>query len=324
MKKQRILVTGGAGFIGSHLVGELLKHECEVVVLDNFATGKRGNLKPFESNPLFRLIEGDIRDFAICRTAVAGCGAVLHEAALGSVPRSMENPQHSLEVNTQGFCNVIEAARQAGVKRFVFASSSSVYGDDPRLPKVEENVGRVLSPYALSKKMNEETAELYGRVFGMETIGLRYFNVFGSRQDPAGAYAAVVPKFAMSLIRHETPRIHGDGSNSRDFTYIDNVVQANFLALEVAAPEAVNQIYNVAFGERTNLNELFDAMRSALAIFDPAIAEIGVCHGVPRPGDIPHSLADIGKAQNLLKYAPQIDLRHGLKQTAQWYYGNLK
>lgn len=172
--------------------------------------------------------------------------------------------------------------------------------------------------------MNEETAELYGRVFGMETIGLRYFNVFGSRQDPAGAYAAVVPKFAMSLIRHETPRIHGDGSNSRDFTYIDNVVQANFLALEVAAPEAVNQIYNVAFGERTNLNELFDAMRSALAIFDPAIAEIGVCHGVPRPGDIPHSLADIGKAQNLLKYAPQIDLRHGLKQTAQWYYGNLK
>ena len=322
MEKQRILITGGAGFIGSHLVEALLTRGAEVIVLDNFMTGKRENVAVFSENASFRLIEGDIRDFELCRKAVEGCDAVLHEAALGSVPRSMENPQLSFEVNVQGFCNVIEAARRAGVKRFVFASSSSVYGDEPTLPKSEERVGRVLSPYALTKRMNEETAELYGRVFGLETIGLRYFNVFGARQDPAGAYAAVIPKFVSALLRHTSPVINGAGTISRDFTFVDNVVQANLLALGELPDAAFNECYNIAFGDETTLDELFLELRTALGSWDAAVSAIPVCYGTARPGDIPHSLARTEKARKLLGYAPEVDVRSGLRKTAEWYYRN--
>jgi len=317
----RILVTGGAGFIGSHLVDALLGLGHEVVVLDNFLTGKRENLARHAGNPAFTLIEGDIRDFALCRRAAAGCSEVLHEAALGSVPRSMADPQLTLEINVQGFINVIEAARIAGVKRFVFASSSSVYGDDIHVPKQEDFIGRALSPYAYSKQSDETTAEIYGRLFGLPTVGLRYFNVFGSRQDPAGAYAAVIPKFASALIRHESPVINGDGSFSRDFTYVENVVRANLLALTTPA---VHQIFNIACGERTTLRELFVALRGALAEFDPEIAAVEAQYGPERAGDIPHSLAAIDKARRQLGYEPEFGVAAGIRRAAKWYFENLK
>ncbi len=317
----RILVTGGAGFIGSHLAEKLLADGHEVVVLDNFLTGKRANLTSFEDSGRFRLIEGDIRDFAVCRRAAAGCDYVLHEAALGSVPRSLENPQLTLEINAQGFVNVIEAARGAGVKRFVYASSSSVYGDDTRVPKVEECTGKALSPYALSKQMNEYAAENYSRVFGLETIGLRYFNVFGPRQDPAGAYAAVIPKFIGKLLNHERPVINGDGSYSRDFTCVGNVVQANLAAL--AAPEeAANTVYNIACGERTTLTELFEYLRENLAVFDAAVTRIEPQYSSNRAGDIPHSLASVARAERRLGFHPGIPVCDGLGKTVKWYFKN--
>jgi len=317
----RILVTGGAGFIGSHLVDALLARGDEVVVLDNFLTGKRENLAAHAGDPAFTLIEGDIRDFDTCRRAVAGCDAVLHEAALGSVPRSMADPQLTLEINIQGFINVIEAARQAGVKRFVFASSSSVYGDDIHVPKQEEFTGRALSPYAYSKQSDETTSEIYGRIFGVPTVGLRYFNVFGARQDPGSAYAAVIPKFAAALLQHRRPVINGDGSFSRDFTYIDNVVRANLLALTTPA---VHQIFNIACGERTTLNELFLALRAALAGFDPTVAAIEAEYGPERPGDVPHSLASIEKARRQLGYEPECLAGEGLRRAAKWYFEHLR
>ena len=324
MEKTRILVTGGAGFIGSHLVDALLAAGREVVVLDSFITGKRENLAHHAGDPAFTLIEGDIRDFDVCRRAVAGCAGVLHEAALGSVPRSMEDPQSTLSTNVQGFVNVIEAARQAGVKRFVYASSSSVYGDDPRLPKREDSVGNPLSPYAYSKRCNETTAALYRRVFGFPSIGLRYFNVFGARQDPGSAYAAVIPKFASALIRPESPVIHGDGSFSRDFTYVDNVVRANLLAGDTETPEALGQVCNIACGEATTIRELFLALRGALSQYDPAIAGIEVRYDAERPGDVPHSLAAIGKAERLLGYHPECRAAEGLRRAAKWYWEHLK
>lgn len=306
--KMKICVTGGAGFIGSNLVDSLLEQGANVVVLDNFSTGKRENLTQCSGNPDFTLMEGDIRDFETCKKAVSGCDYVFHEAALGSVPRSVANPQASFEVNVQGFCNMIEAARLAGVKRFIYASSSSVYGDDEHLPKQEIFTGKALSPYALTKQMNESIAENYNRVYGFETIGLRYFNVFGKRQDPNGAYAAVIPKFIMMLQKGERPVINGDGSFSRDFTYIDNVVQANLLAMKT---DCVNTVFNIACGERTSLNQLFEYLRGNRAI-EPV-------YGENRKGDIPHSYADISKAEKMLKYQKVCDIREGLALTEKWY-----
>ncbi len=323
IRNSRILVTGGAGFIGSNLVEKLLAQENEVVVLDNFMTGKPENIAPFLGRKNFRLIVGDIRDMAKCREAVDGMDYVLHEAALGSVPRSIKDPMTSTEVNISGFVNMLFAAQEAKVKRFVYAASSSTYGDSKTLPKVEENIGNPLSPYAITKYVNELFAENFSKLYGIETVGLRYFNVFGRRQDPFGAYAAVIPKFVMSLMKHESPVINGDGSYSRDFTYVENVVQVNELALLAEAPEAVNQVYNVAFGERTTLNELFSFLREDLAAFDPAIGRVEAVYGPNRAGDIPHSLADISKGRKLLGYDPQFSVRQGIQEAAKWYFENL-
>lgn len=323
IQNSRVLVTGGAGFIGSNLVEALLAQENEVIVLDNFATGKMENLLPFAKDKAFRLIVGDIRDLATCRKAVDGIDYVLHEAALGSVPRSIEDPMTSTEVNISGFVNMLFAAQEARVKRFVYAASSSTYGDSTELPKVEEHIGRPLSPYAITKYVNELYADNFHRLYGIDCIGLRYFNVFGRRQDPFGAYAAVIPKFVISLLRHERPVINGDGAYSRDFTYIDNVIQANQCAMLATQPEALNQVYNVACGEQTDLNELFAILRDNLSRFDSAIATITPEYGPIRAGDIPHSLASIDKIQRLLGYQPRFNTRQGLDAATQWYYENL-
>jgi UDP-N-acetylglucosamine 4-epimerase len=320
----KILVTGGAGFIGSNLVETLLKQSNQVVCLDNFATGKRENITPFMGNPAFTLIEGDIRDLVVCEKAVAGIDYVLHQAALGSVPRSIKDPITSTQVNIDGFVNMLVAARDAGVKRFVYAASSSTYGDSKALPKVEDKIGNPLSPYAITKYVNELYAKIFSDTYGIETIGLRYFNVFGRRQDPYGAYAAVIPKFVISMMKHEAPVINGDGSYSRDFTYIENVVQANQLAALADKPEALNTVYNIAFGERTTLNELYFALRKNLAVFDPEIASIEPIYGPNRVGDISHSLACIDKARNLLGYNPQYSIHDGLREASEWYYNNLE
>ena len=324
LENSRVLVTGGAGFIGSNLVGTLLRQGNEVVVLDNFATGKMENLFPFTGNRNFKLIVGDIRNIDDCRRAVDGVEYVLHEAALGSVPRSIKDPMTSTAVNILGFVNMLYAAQEAKVKRFVYAASSSTYGDSKTLPKVEDKIGKPLSPYAITKYVDELYAGNFHDLYGVDTIGLRYFNVFGRRQDPFGAYAAVIPKFVIALLRHESPTINGDGSYSRDFTYVDNVVQANQLALLAKKPEAVNQVYNVAFGERTTLNELFGYLREDLSAFDPAVAGVDPKYGPNRAGDIPHSLACIDKAKTLLGYAPEFSVKDGLKQAAKWYFEHLK
>ena len=323
LKKTRVLVTGGAGFIGSNLVEELLKLDNEVTVLDNFATGKMSNLLGFIENKHFRLIVGDIRNMDDCRKAVDGQDYVLHEAALGSVPRSVKDPMTSTAVNILGFVNMLYAAQEAKIKRFVYAASSSTYGDSKTLPKVEDKIGKPLSPYAITKYVDELYAGNFHDLYGIDTIGLRYFNVFGRRQDPYGAYAAVIPRFVMSLMKHESPVINGDGSYSRDFTYVDNVVQANLRALTVENPAAVNQVYNVAFGERTTLNELFTYLKEDLSVFDPGIAKVEAKYGPNRAGDIPHSLASIGKAQKLLGYAPSFNVKQGLQQATKWYFDNL-
>lgn len=324
IQNSRVLVTGGAGFIGSNLVETLLAQENEVVVLDNFATGKMENLLPFVKNKAFRLIVGDIRDRDACRRAAAGIDYVLHQAALGSVPRSIEDPMTSTDVNISGFVNMLWAAKEAGVKRFVYAASSSTYGDSATLPKVEDVIGKPLSPYAITKYVNELYAANFGDLYGTESIGLRYFNVFGRRQDPHGAYAAVIPLFVMKLMKHESPVINGDGSYSRDYTYIDNVVQANQLAALADKPGAVNTVYNVAYGERTDLNTLFAMLRENLAAFDPAIANVQATHGPVRVGDVPHSLACIDKARSLLGYDPQFNTKQGLKAATEWYWQNLR
>ncbi|MDB4563616.1 SDR family oxidoreductase [bacterium] len=324
IENSKILITGGAGFIGSNLTEVLLAQGNEVVCLDNFATGKRENIEPFIDNPAYTLIEGDIRDLNTCNKACQSIDYVLHQAALGSVPRSINDPITSNEVNTSGFLNMLVAARDARVKRMVYAASSSTYGDSKELPKFEDRIGRPLSPYAVTKFVNELYADVFSKTYGIELIGLRYFNVFGRRQDPFGAYAAVIPKFAIELINHRSPVINGDGSYSRDFTYIDNVVQANQLAAVGDHSEAANTIYNVAFGGRTTLVELYDALRSALAEYDPEIGNIEAIFGDNRTGDIPHSLADISKARTLLGYDPQFDIRSGLKEAAGWYWENFR
>ena len=321
-----VLVTGGAGFIGSNLCEALLERGDVVTCLDNFSTGHIENLLPLmdKYSKTFKLIVGDIRCLEDCRKAIMGNQYVLHEAALGSVPRSINDPITSNEVNISVFLNMLIAARDAGVKRFVYAASSSTYGDSKSLPKVEGVIGRPLSPYAITKYVNELYADVFAKTYHMELIGLRYFNVFGKRQDPNAAYAAVIPLFVKKLINHETPNINGDGEYSRDFTYIKNVIQMNLLALETINPLAINQVYNTAYGERTTLNQLIDNLKEFLGEFDPAIQEIEPTHGPNRVGDIPHSLACIDKARKLLRYEPQYSMKEGLREAVDWYWENLK
>lgn len=319
-----VLITGGAGFIGSNLCEYFLQKGYRVTCLDNFATGHRYNIAPFLNNDNFTLLEGDIRDLETCKKAVTDIDYVLHQAALGSVPRSINDPITSNEVNVSGFLNMLVASRDAGVKRFVYAASSSTYGDSESLPKVEETIGKPLSPYAITKYVNELYADIFAKTYGLETVGLRYFNVFGRRQDPNGAYAAVIPKFVLQLVKHESPIINGDGNYSRDFTYIDNVIQMNELAMTTENPEALNTVYNTAFGDRTTLNDMVHYLKEYLSEFDPAIADVAVVHGPNRLGDIPHSLASIDKARKLLNYQPEFSFQQGLKAAVAWYWENLK
>lgn len=323
VSNKTILITGGAGFIGSNLCNYFLKNN-KVVCLDNFATGHRHNIEPFIKNKNFQLIEGDIRVFETCQLAVKKVDYVLHQAALGSVPRSINDPLTTNEVNVSGFLNMLTAASEAKVKRFIYAASSSTYGDSESLPKVEDIIGKPLSPYAVTKYVNELYADVFSKTYGLETIGLRYFNVFGRNQDPNGAYAAVIPKFVKSLINHENIIVNGDGNFSRDFTYIDNVVQMNELALLTNNAEALNTVYNTAYGERTTLNELIEAIKENLSVFDSKINAVQIEYGPNRAGDIPHSLANIDKAKKLLGYSPSYSVRQGLKEAISWYWENLK
>ena len=323
IKNKKILVTGGAGFIGSNLCQELLHLNNKVVCLDNFATGKKENLSSLLLNDDFKLIEGDIRNLKDCEKAVDGCDFVLHQAALGSVPRSIKDPITSNDVNVGGFLNMLIASRDAGVKRFVYAASSSTYGDSETLPKVEDKIGKPLSPYAITKYVNELYADVFSKTYGLETIGLRYFNVFGRKQDPNGAYAAVIPKFVSQLMRGESPVINGDGLYSRDFTYIDNVIQANILSLVSENSDSVNTVYNVAYGDRNTLNDLISYLKDYLSEFDEKIKDIEVKYGPNRMGDIPHSHASIDKANKLLDYKPKFSLQEGLKEAVKWYWENL-
>jgi len=324
ISNSKILITGGAGFIGSNLCEALIHSGNYVVCLDNFSTGKMGNIEHLLSNPDFKLITGDIRNLDDCKLAVDGVDYVLHEAALGSVPRSINDPITTNEVNIGGFLNMLVASHDAKVKRFVYAASSSTYGDSEALPKVEDVIGRPLSPYAITKYVNELYADVFSRIYGIETIGLRYFNVFGRKQDPNGAYAAVIPLFVKQLMNHEPVRINGDGEYSRDFTYIENVIQMNQLALSTTNPLAINRVYNTAFGDRTTLNQLVDYLKVFLSEHDPEIINVKILHGPNRTGDIPHSLASIEKAKKTLGYNPQYNLKDGLREAVQWYWENLK
>ncbi|NQV13947.1 SDR family oxidoreductase [bacterium] len=348
LKNSKILITGGAGFIGSNLIEYFLKNSNEVVCLDDLSTGHKKNITEFIDNPNFQMLEGDIRDLDTCKTAVRDCEYIFHQAALGSVPRSIKDPVTTNAVNIDGFLNMLTAARDEGVKRFIYAASSSTYGDSKELPKIEERIGRPLSPYAITKVVNEYFAKVFSELYGLETIGLRYFNVFGKRQDPNGAYAAVIPLWVKSLIKHESPVINGDGSFSRDFTYIDNVIQANELAaiipkenllenlkeydfelkekegIVASTPDIVMEVFNVAVGANTTLYELFKTLRDNLAVYDPEISLIEAVIKSKRPGDIPHSLASVEKAKKVLGYHPQYSAEQGFKVACEWYYRNLK
>lgn len=342
----KILVTGGAGFIGSNLVDYFLEQGHEIICLDDLSTGFEDNIKHHCHNPNFKFIHGDIRDIQTCHRAMAGCQIVSHQAALGSVPRSIEDPLTANSVNIDGFLNILIAARDAQVERFVYAASSSTYGDSEKLPKVEEEIGKPLSPYAITKYVNELYADVFAASYGMQCIGLRYFNVFGKRQDPNGAYAAVIPLWVKKLINHEKPVINGDGSYSRDFTYIDNVILANELAMftrleqicqgrnkyynlkpeeatEPTPSASFSEVFNVAFGTNTTLNQLFSALRDRLAEHDPEIAEIEPIYGPFRAGDIAHSQASIAKAQAFLGYQPEYDTEQGFALVSEWYCHNL-
>jgi UDP-N-acetylglucosamine 4-epimerase len=326
---RRWLVTGSAGFIGSHLVEALLRLDQTVTGLDSFATGHRRNVDEVKASVTpaqwqrHRFVEGDIRDAATCRDACRGIDVVLHEAALGSVPRSLADPLATNAANVDGFLNMLVAARDAGVARFVYAASSSTYGDHPQLPKVEDRIGRPLSPYAVTKLVNELYADVFARCYGLQAIGLRYFNVFGARQDPEGAYAAVIPCWVRALLRGESPVINGDGETSRDFCYVANAVQANLLAATTVDDAAVNQIYNVALDQRTTLNALFDLVRAELAPLAPSVASMRPAYADFRAGDVRHSQADIGKARRLLGYAPSHSLVEGLRAAMPWYVARL-
>jgi UDP-N-acetylglucosamine 4-epimerase len=320
----KILITGGAGFIGSNLCEYFINKGHQVTCLDNFATGHRHNLDAIINHPNFKLIEGDIRNIEDCNKAVSGADYVLHQAALGSVPRSINDPITTNDVNVSGFLNMLVASRDAHIKRFVYAASSSTYGDSEALPKEEDKIGKPLSPYAITKFVNELYADIFSKSYGLETIGLRYFNVFGRKQDPNGAYAAVIPKFVMQLMRHESPVINGDGNYSRDFTYIDNIIQINELAMLTQNIDAVNTVYNAAFGDRTTLNDLVFYLKEALSEMDSDISNISITHGPNRAGDIPHSLASIAKAKEMLGYQPNYSLQNGLKEAVKWYWKYLK
>lgn len=311
------LVTGGGGFIGSNLVEYLLKYGVgKVRTLDDYSNGFHKNLALFAGNPALEIMQGDIRDATTCAAACAGVDVVLHQAALGSVPRSIKDPVLSNDVNVGGFVQMLTAAKDAGVKRFVYAASSSTYGDHPGLPKVEDRIGKPLSPYAVTKYANELYADVFGRTYGMEIIGLRYFNIFGPRQDPGGAYAAVIPLFIDALLKNEAPTLNGDGGQTRDFTFVENCVQANIRAALVENPEAVNQVYNIAVGDRTSLVQMYDILR------EEAGSDLAPKFGPDRAGDIRDSLADISKANRLLGYDPQVRIREGLKQTLVWFKDN--
>ena len=318
-----ILVTGGAGFIGSNLCEALLEKRNKVVCLDNFANGKKENLEQLLTDSNFTLIEGDIRNLDDCLNATKDVEYVLHQAALGSVPRSIKDPITSNDVNVSGFLNMLVAARDNGVKRFVYAASSSTYGDSESMPKVEDIIGKPLSNYAITKYVNELYANIFSKTYGLETIGLRYFNVFGRKQDPNGAYAAVIPKFVSQLMNGESPVINGDGNYSRDFTYIDNVIQANLLSLVATNEKAINTVYNVAYGSRNTLNDLMVYLKDYLSEFDSEISTVAVIYGPNRDGDIPHSHASIDKAKSLLNYDPKFSLQQGLKKAVDWYWNNL-
>jgi UDP-N-acetylglucosamine/UDP-N-acetylgalactosamine 4-epimerase len=319
------LVTGVAGFIGSNLLEQLLLLGQTVVGLDNFSTGHRHNLDMVKTAvgenawSRFSLIEGDLRDLATCQQATKGADYVLHQAALGSVPRSLEDPIRTHESNINGFLNILLAGRDAGVKRFVYAASSSTYGDHPGLPKIEDRIGKPLSPYAVTKYVNELYADVFGRCYGLENIGLRYFNVFGPRQDPDGAYAAVIPKWFGSLLRDESIYINGDGETSRDFCFIDNVVQMNLLAATTENPEAINQVYNVAVGDRTTLNELYGLIRERVATQFPEKSTVEAIYRDFRAGDVRHSQANVDKAKTLLAYSPTHNIREGMQVAAEYY-----
>lgn len=336
----KILITGGAGFIGSNLCEYFVNQGYDVTCLDNLSTGFMHNIEHLLEKDNFRFIKGDIRDLATCRDAVKDCDAVLQQAALGSVPRSINDPITTNSTNIDGFLNMLVASRDEGVKRFVYAASSSTYGDSKELPKIEHNIGRPLSPYAITKFVNELYANVFSDLYGMQTIGLRYFNVFGRRQDPNGAYAAVIPLWVKALIRHESPFINGDGSYSRDFTYIDNVIQANELAMTTSredlleraklynmnlpANAPIDMVFNVAYGGNTTLLQLFSCLRDNLAKFDPEIAHVEPAFRENRAGDIPHSQASILKAQKILGYRPKYDAVTGFQQACEWYWNNLK
>ncbi len=316
---KKILITGGAGFIGSNLCEELLKLDNQVICYDNFSTGKIKNVEEFLNNPKFKLVEGDVRDMDKCLYVSKGVDYVLHQAALGSVPRSVKDPKTTNEVNIDGFLNMLIASRDSNVKRFIYAASSSTYGDSSELPKVEHNIGSPLSPYAVTKYVNELYADVFSKTYGMEVIGLRYFNVYGRKQDPNGAYAAVIPLFIKQFIDAKSPTINGDGSYSRDFTYIDDVIHANLLSLMTDDKRALNQVFNIAYGERNTLNDLVKFIKINLSNYDSAIDDIQVLNGPNRPGDIPHSHASILKAQELLNYRPKFPLKKGLKEAINWY-----
>lgn len=313
IEHKQFLVTGGAGFIGSNITEYLLLHGAKVRVFDNLATGNIKNLATFQSNPNFEFYEGDLRNVQDCVNACKGVSAVCHQAAIGSVPRSIKDPITSNDVNVGGFVNMLTAAKDAGIKRFVYASSSSVYGDEPNLPKKEERIGNPLSPYAVTKYTNEVYASVFSRCYTLEIIGLRYFNIFGPKQDPYGEYAAVMPLFIKALLENKAPFVNGDGEQSRDFTYIHNAVQANILALTTQNTAAYNQAYNVAFGERFTINQMYEAIRKYLQ------KDIQAIHREPRAGDIRDSLANISKAQQLLGYQPQYSFEQGLPLTIEYF-----
>jgi len=324
LENKNVLVTGGAGFIGSNLCEVLLQLNVKVTCLDNFATGHRHNIESFLEHPNFTLIKGDIRDLDICHKACASQDFILHQAALGSVPRSIADPLTSNDVNVGGFLNLLVAARDAGVKRFVYAASSSTYGDSESLPKVEGKIGKPLSPYAVTKYVNELYADVFKRTYNLNCVGLRYFNVFGRRQDPQGAYAAVIPKFVMQFMKHESPVINGDGTYSRDFTYIDNVLQMNLLAITTEDEKALNEVYNTAVGDRTTIKDMAEKVRNYLSTYDSNIESVEIKHGPNRQGDVPHSLASIKKAKDNLSYTPTHNFSEGLKEAVAWYWENLK
>jgi len=328
-KKYKILVTGGAGFIGSNLCQKLLSQGHDVICLDNLITGCKKNIDSLLSNDKFKFINGDIRNYSDCELAVNNVDYVLHQAALGSVPRSIKDPITSTDININGFVNMLFASMKEGVKRFIYAASSSTYGDHPDLPKIENKIGKPLSPYAITKYVNELYADNFSEIYDMEIVGLRYFNVFGKNQNPNGAYAAVIPKFISNFINHEAPKINGDGSFSRDFTYIENVIDANLLSInckseKIFSNKNKHQVFNVAYGMSTSLNDLVDILKSNLIEFDKSIDSIMPVYGPLRDGDIPHSLASIEKAKFFLGYNPKYTIQDGIRKSCKWYWENLK